>query len=211
MKVYLASPFFNENEIGYVAKAEKLLRDRGFELFSPREHEDREHEVGSAEWSANIFSMDRDAINSCDVMVLLYHGNYSDSGTAWECGYAYGAGKPVIVVQLGKDSNLMIHEGCQANISMDQLVEYDFESLPPQKYSGENNILGMLNYIVDHDKWRESTKDDYKSMPERTKNQRKQKKKAKSASNKAKVKEISTDTNFTESGLDVANVNKIWE
>ena len=47
---------------------------------------------------------------------MLYWGNYSDSGTAWECGYAYATGKPVIVLQLGESSNLMIHEGSHTNL-----------------------------------------------------------------------------------------------
>lgn len=136
MKVYLASPFFNDKENLFVQRAEDILRGRGFEVFSPREHEDREHEVGSRKWSESIFAMDRSEIHRCDVMVMLYHGNYSDSGTAWECGYAYGLGKPVVVVQLGENSNLMVHEGSHTNISIDELETYDFETMPEKVYSG---------------------------------------------------------------------------
>ena len=136
MNIYLASPFFNDRELEYVSRAEQVLRGRGFEVFSPREHEDREHEVGTRAWSETIFASDKNAIHTCDVMVMLYHGNYSDSGTAWECGYAFGLGKPVIVVQLGENSNLMVHEGSHANITIDELESYDFENLPAKVYSG---------------------------------------------------------------------------
>lgn len=137
MKIYLASPFFNDEEIKYVEQAEKILRDRGFEVYSPREHEIRNETVGTVAWSKATFLEDRYAIDICDVVVMLYHGNYSDSGTAWECGYAYGIDTPVIVVHLGGNSNLMVHEGCRSNITMDELENYDFEKMPVEKYMGE--------------------------------------------------------------------------
>jgi len=136
--IYIASPFFNDEEIECVAKAEKILRGRGFEVYSPREHEVRDKEVGTPEWSAAIFKEDKDAIDWCDCVVMLYHGGYSDSGTAWECGYAYATGKPVIVVQLGSNSNLMVHEGSRSNLtSVEELENYDFEKKPKYAYSGE--------------------------------------------------------------------------
>ncbi len=137
MKVYLASPFFNDEELKAVEFAERTLRERGFYVFSPREHENRDHEVGTLAWSMAIFEMDRKNIDACDLMVMLYHGAYSDSGTAWECGYAYATHKPVVVVQLGKDSNLMVHEGSHTNITLEQLKDYDFEGLPIHRYSGD--------------------------------------------------------------------------
>ena len=62
---------------------------------------------------------------------------YSDSGTAWECGYAYGTNTPVVVVHLGEDSNLMIHEGCHTNITLDDLKIYDFNKMPHKPYEGK--------------------------------------------------------------------------
>lgn len=138
LNIYLASPFFTENELEYVAKAETILRNRNFDVYSPREHEIRDKEAGTPEWSKAIFEEDRVAIDKCDVVVLLYHGGYSDSGTAWECGYAYGTGKPVVVVQLGQNSNLMVHEGCRSNLtSVEELTDYDFENMPEYIYTGE--------------------------------------------------------------------------
>ena len=138
MKIYLASPFFNEDEMNDVICAEKILLGRGFEVFSPRLHEVRTDKIADPVlWSRETFETDRENIDLCDCVVMLYRGAYSDSGTAWECGYAYGTGKPVIVVQLGSDSNLMVHEGCRSNITLDGLIDYDFELMPQQKYSGK--------------------------------------------------------------------------
>lgn len=138
MKIYLASPFFNETEIENIEKAEKILFDRGFEVFSPRLNEERNEEnIGSPAWAMETFMKDKKFIDWADAVVMLYYGAYSDSGTAWECGYAFGTNTPVVVVHLGEDSNLMIHEGCHTNITLDELKTYDFSKMPYKPYSGK--------------------------------------------------------------------------
>ena len=138
MRVYLASPFFNEKECEVLGQAENILKERGFSLFSPREHETREGNVVSGAWSKETFLNDKAAIDWCEVVVMLYWGNYSDSGTAWECGYAYATNKPVVVVQLGESSNLMVHEGSHTNLySIEELKTYDFDMMPREAYKGK--------------------------------------------------------------------------
>ena len=138
MKIYLASPFFNEKELENVKIAEKILTERGFSLFSPRLNEVRTDEnTQQSWWSKETFMNDKKFIDWADVVVMLYYGVYSDSGTAWECGYAYGTNTPVVVVQLGEDSNLMVHEGCHSNITLEELRTYDFEMLPAKPYKGK--------------------------------------------------------------------------
>ena len=142
LKIYLASPFFNDYELSCVKRAEEILFSRGFAVFSPRLNEVRD-EVTSQQawWSKETFMNDRRFIDWADVVVMLYHGGYSDSGTAWEAGYAYGTHKPVVVVHVGKDpengSNLMVHEGSHTNITLDELETYDFEKMPHKPYSGK--------------------------------------------------------------------------
>ena len=138
MKIYLASPFFNEKELENVKIAEKILKERGFSLFSPRLNEVRTDEnTQQSWWSKETFMNDKKFIDWADVVVMLYYGGYSDSGTAWECGYAYGTNTPVVVVQLGEDSNLMVHECCHSNITLEELKTYDFEMLPAKPYKGK--------------------------------------------------------------------------
>ena len=138
MKIYLASPFFNEKELENVKIAEKVLTERGFSLFSPRLNEVRTDEnTQQSWWSKETFMNDKKFIDWADVVVMLYYGGYSDSGTAWECGYAYGTNTPVVVVQLGEDSNLMVHEGGHSNITLEELKTYDFEMLPAKPYKGK--------------------------------------------------------------------------
>lgn len=138
MKIYLASPFFNKEELKNVQKAEEILMNRGFQVFSPRLNEVRTDEnTQSALWSKETFMNDKRFIDWADAVVMLYYGGYSDSGTAWECGYAYGTHTPVVVVHLGNDSNLMVHEGSHSNIRLDALVTYDFEKMPSLPYKGK--------------------------------------------------------------------------
>ena len=138
MKIYLASPFFNEKELENVKIAEKILTERGFSLFSPRLNEVRTDEnTQQSWWSKETFMNDKKFIDWADVVVMLYYGGYSDSGTAWECGYAYGTNTPVVVVQLGEDSNLMVHEGCHSNITLEELKTYDIEMLSTKPYKGK--------------------------------------------------------------------------
>lgn len=118
MKIYLASPFFNHDEIVVYDKVITLLRDLGHEVFVPREHEiENAWDLPNNEWGAKVFKNDVEAINNCDRVVALYWGMYSDSGTAWECGYAYGIGKPVEVIICNSDPSnekysLMMVNGC---------------------------------------------------------------------------------------------------
>ena len=136
-RVYLAGPFFNETEVANVEYAERVLTERGFDVFSPRHHT-VDAEVGSVEWAHGIFKMDRSNLDTADVIVMLYYGNYSDTGTAWECGYAYAKGIPVVLVHVDdKDSNLMLHVGCASNISLGDLPAYDFDTLPRHEFEGK--------------------------------------------------------------------------
>lgn len=136
MKIYLAGPFFNDEERNNVGIAETILRRRGFSVFSPRENEVREVPA-TPEWSKATFESDRIAIHDADLVVALYYGANSDSGTAWECGYAYALNKPVVVVHFGNVSNLMIHEGCRTNITLADLETFDFEALPVLPWTGK--------------------------------------------------------------------------
>lgn len=137
MRVYLASPFFNENEIKYVEQVEQILEEKGLNVWSPRKHQLDRHEAGTLPWSLDIFNNDVKFVRAADIMVTIYHGNYSDSGTAFECGMAYACNKPNIVVHVGEDSNLMVHEGAHANVTLEELKNYDFNELESIRYEGK--------------------------------------------------------------------------
>ena len=138
MKIYLASPFIHQEEITMYEEAIRILRGQGLNVFVPREHTiPNAWTLPNNIWGENVFAVDYLAITQCDVVAVLNFGMYSDSGTAWECGYAFGTNTPVVVVHLGDDSNLMVHEGCHTNITMEQLSDYDFDMMPTYPYKGK--------------------------------------------------------------------------
>ena len=137
-KVYLAAPFFNDTELKNVEYAEKVLAEKGLSYYSPMRRPGK-GEVGTLEWAYDIYEADRSEIENADVVVALCYGNYGDSGTSWECGYAVGIGKPVILVHTDRDgdSNIMLHCGSKTNIYLDELADYDFDTMPVYEYNGK--------------------------------------------------------------------------
>ena len=142
MNIYLAGPFFNKLERENIEKARDILRDRGFNVFVPMEHkiEDGENMPNDI-WGKKVFDLDKVAIHECDLMVALYYGLYSDSGTAWEVGYGNCLGKRIVIVHLGEqiEKSLMIANGSDLNVAgIEPLKHLDFENL------NQNNCLSQI-------------------------------------------------------------------
>jgi nucleoside 2-deoxyribosyltransferase len=110
MKVYIASPLFTNYEKEQIKYIVNHYRSNGHEVYSPMEHQiENAWDLPNHEWARKVFKEDIKAINDCDLVVCLYYGLYSDSGTAWECGYAYGINKPVELVDFSNDEvSLMV-------------------------------------------------------------------------------------------------------
>lgn len=134
MKVYLASPFFNDREKLSIIATIHILKSKGLDMFIPNLHFIKGGEtLLNEEWGKQVFQMDVNEMNACDIVVLLYYGLYSDSGTAWECGYAYAKSIPAIVVNVNSDEigSIMMLNGCHASLnSLQELEEYDFNTMP---------------------------------------------------------------------------------
>lgn len=132
MRVYLASPFFNEKERGVYQAVIATLRKKGYDLFVPAEHEiTNAWDLSNQAWGEAVFGVDISAINKCDVVIALNWGMYSDSGTAWELGYAFALGKKTINVCV-LDNNtysLMMTNGANHNISLTDLLIEDIEDI----------------------------------------------------------------------------------
>ena len=120
MKIYLASPFFNSEELEYYTFAIQALRSAGYEVYVPQEHEvENAWSLSNHVWARKVFIEDIRAIEEAEVVMVLNWGMYSDSGTAWEAGYAYALKKQVIQVLCGKENEIkqiaeFIHLGLTA-------------------------------------------------------------------------------------------------
>ena len=137
MKIYLAGPFWYGQERPNVEKVRDILRGRGFDVFVPLEHKVENGETMPNEvWGKAVFEMDKKAIFDCDVMVALYYGLYSDSGTAWEIGFANCLNKKIVIVHCepSQVSSLMIVNGANVNIDgIEELKTLDFDCLEPNQ------------------------------------------------------------------------------
>ena len=91
MKLYFAGPLFSAAERSWNVELTAALRDAGHEVFLPQEHEPGKDAAG-------ILSTDVGGIDWADALVAIMDGPDPDSGTAWECGYAFGK-KPIVLVR----------------------------------------------------------------------------------------------------------------
>jgi nucleoside 2-deoxyribosyltransferase len=120
-KIYLAGPLFSLAEQSFNADLARFLESEGFEVWLPQEHEPRDKTARA------IFEMDVAAIDWADIVVACMDGPDPDSGTAWECGYAYAKGKPVVCYRTdfritgdteGAPYNLMLSESAAARVEI---------------------------------------------------------------------------------------------
>ena len=120
-KLYLAGPLFTLAEQRFNADLARFLESEGFEVWLPQEHEPRSNTARA------IFTMDVDALDAADMVVACMDGADPDSGTAWECGYAYAKGKPIVCYRTdfritgdteGAPYNLMLSESASARFEI---------------------------------------------------------------------------------------------
>ena len=115
-KIYLASPFFNEAELVVYKETIRQLREAGYDVYVPQEHDiPGAWDYSNREWARLVFEEDVRAIHQADVIMVLNFGMYSDSGTAWEAGFAAALGKEIVQVLCGYENavySLMMMNAC---------------------------------------------------------------------------------------------------
>jgi nucleoside 2-deoxyribosyltransferase len=84
MKIYLAGPLFSTAERDFNTRLTEKLREKKHEVWLPQEFEQE------AMTPKQIFDVDVRGIDWADVVVANMDGPDPDSGTCWECGYAFG-------------------------------------------------------------------------------------------------------------------------
>lgn len=113
MKIYLASGFFDKETRHNVEVIARALRSEGHEVYVPMEHEIKNAwSYPNKEWGKKVFEEDVRAIRNSDMVVMIDYGMNNDSGASWECGFAYGIGKPCKVIPMDKVISLMVACSC---------------------------------------------------------------------------------------------------
>lgn len=125
MKIYLASPFFNQKQRENVEQVASVYRGLGYEVFVPMEHTiPNAWDLPNHQWANAVFRTDVNAIQECDIVVAIVYGMEDDAGTSWEIGYAYGINKPVNLLLMNETTySLMVVQSAEsgANAELEQI------------------------------------------------------------------------------------------
>lgn len=129
MKIYLASPFFSHEEVVVYRQVINDLRKAGHEVYVPQEHTiEGAWDMSNKEWANRVYHADINAIDDCECVMVLNFGMYSDSGTAWEAGYAFALRKWTVHVLCGGDNatySLMMMNGCDKVVTLRDVVQFE--------------------------------------------------------------------------------------
>ncbi|BDM76688.1 nucleoside 2-deoxyribosyltransferase [Lactococcus garvieae] len=149
VKVYLAAPFFSDSQIQKVEKLETALANNETvaSYFSPMRCQRPEGLAEEVEpftpvWAKATMENDVKEVEAADVIVAIldYDGQDTDSGTAWELGYAIAKGKPTFLVRFEENGpgNIMLTERNTAFFtSAEQVETYDFMEAQVIPYTGK--------------------------------------------------------------------------
>lgn len=116
--IYFAGPLFTAAERAFNLELERRLAGEGFTVFLPQ------RECDGLSEPERIFRKCLEGIDCADVVTAILDGTDADSGTAWEAGYAFARGIPVVGVRTdfrerGDDGglNLMLSRSCRAFVA----------------------------------------------------------------------------------------------
>lgn len=129
MTVYLASPFFNDEERRIKAQVKEHLTKIGFEVIDPQNGDNEESwEMPNHVWGEHVWQKDVDRIDAADYVVAVDWGMYADCGTAWEIGYAWAKEKDVFVIvpreAYNTNHSLMVMNGCNNAIGLKRFLTF---------------------------------------------------------------------------------------
>ena len=126
IRVYYAAPLFTQAEWLWNLQLAEALRELRLDVTLPQSTAEPMLN-GNEEFDARIlFKVNTSGIDAADLVLAVLDQADPDSGTCWECGYAYKAGCPIVglrtdIRRAGDDPNssvnLMLSQSC------DQILE----------------------------------------------------------------------------------------
>lgn len=96
LRLYLAAGVFSSFDRQRNSAIAQRLTERGYDVFLPQ---NVRTSTGARPPAEVIFKECVSGIDDSDLIVGLVDGPDVDSGTAWELGYAYARGKPIVVLR----------------------------------------------------------------------------------------------------------------
>ena len=119
IKIYFAAPLFTQAERIWNQNLANTIveQDPKIEIFLPQTESSKAYINGCFDF-AKVQQICLNGIDSSDVLVAILDGPDSDSGTCFECGYAFSKGKQLIGIRTdlraGEDQglNAMLNQSC---------------------------------------------------------------------------------------------------
>ena len=133
-EIYLAGPFFNPQQVADQERVEAICRKHGWKFFSPRLECLVTPESTKEEW-ARTFRMNVQAIRRATLVFANVEGY--DTGTLWEMGAAYEAGRTVVIYSPNPQRrlNLMLAMGAHGFVAGWNAIESFLKPQPTQEPS----------------------------------------------------------------------------
>lgn len=114
LKIYLAGSCSSEKRT-MMQKIAELLRSEGYTVYCPFELKvPNAWDMSQEDWANKVFNADLDAIDSCNLFLMITPGRHGTAGTNWEQGYAFAKGIPIAVFQY-TDDNTSLMTYCAAD------------------------------------------------------------------------------------------------
>ncbi|WP_345979641.1 nucleoside 2-deoxyribosyltransferase [Sulfurimonas sp. HSL3-2] len=136
-KIYIAGPdVFEADSVEIGKRYVQICAEYGYEGMYPLDNI-VDFEQDKQKIANDIFLANIDLIKKADVVIAnlnAFRGKEADSGTVWECGYAYGLGKPVYgymdcavpYLQQFDESEKRLVDGLNVDTSGRMIEDFDY-------------------------------------------------------------------------------------
>ena len=127
--IYLAGPWFTQEQLEVQAQIETYCIQLQRKFFSPR-IECLCPPNATNEQRVKSFSMNVEGVKNCRIVLANIEG--LDTGTIWEMGAAYAFGTPVIAYSLNSSRklNLMLAQSCEGFLAGMEVVQIFLRGQP---------------------------------------------------------------------------------
>jgi nucleoside 2-deoxyribosyltransferase len=155
--LFLSAALFSAVEREYNSRITAALRESGHEVFLPQREADRiraeNPERPDEDPAAHRELIGRLTYNAClkgieasDLLIALLDGTDVDSGTAWEVGYAYAKGIPILGVRSDKRATQRGPVNIMIAYALERAVYIDNPAISVDQLVGE--VLSAVDSIL---------------------------------------------------------------
>lgn len=145
-RIYFAAPLFTQAEWQWNSRLAEELRRLGLTIILPQKEAEPMLKGEKTFDAATLFSLNTSEIEKADIILAILDQADPDSGTCWECGYAYKVGRPIVGLRTdfrpaGDDAerpvNLMLGRSCKG-----------FVAVPPHKIDDLTYVAEQVVKVI---------------------------------------------------------------